>query len=165
MSSEINLSPSWKSPCLPTVSGLLNRPKWKLIVKFSFQFSKAFLILLWYAFPLWGALALLITLCGCLLALIDGLLIGDGIYFAWITSTTIGYGDLFPVSGASRLLAIIIAFLGMPLNGLIVALAVLAARTAVDKNGRLYSLTQGVEGRSSLGIEDTSDREESEASA
>ncbi len=109
-------------------------------MKFSFHFTKAFLVLLWNAFPLWGALTILITLCGCLLAVIEHLSIGAGIYFAWITSTTVGYGDLSPTTDASRLLAILIAFLGMPLNGLIVALSVLAAKLAIDKHSRLSQL-------------------------
>ena len=133
-------------------------------MKFSLHFSRAFLVLLWYAFPLWGALAVLITLGGCLLAVVDDLSIVQGIYFAWVTSTTVGYGDLTPTSDASRLLAILIAFLGMPLNGLIVALSVLAARLAVDKHSRLDQLIQGAGALSFLSLDDNSEDDRRETS-
>ncbi len=111
-------------------------------MKFSLHFTKVFLALLWYSFPLWGSLAAMITLGGCALALIDDIPITTGIYFAWITSTTIGYGDLVPTTEFSRLLVVFIAFLGMPFNGLIVALSVLATKLAVDKHGRLVRMIQ-----------------------
>jgi hypothetical protein len=55
----------------------------------------------------------------------------DGIYFAFITGLTIGYGDLAPVRGISRLLAVSIGFCGILLTGVIAALVIRALQTAV----------------------------------
>ena len=116
-------------------------------MRFSIDFSKAFLVLLRHSFPIWGGLALLITLGGFLLADLEDLPIGTGLYFAWVTGTTVGYGDLSPTSGASRLLAIIIALIGIPFDGLIAATAIIAARLAIDEKGYLGKMVQNAESR------------------
>lgn len=124
---------------------------------FSLLFTRAFLLLLWHSLPVLGGLALLITLLGCSLALIDDLPISTGIYFAWITSMTVGYGDLSPANGVSRLVAVIVAFLGIPLNGMVVALAILAARLAIDRHGRLGRLVEVAEARLTLDPDESLD--------
>lgn len=47
--------------------------------------------------------------------------VGDGIWWAWVTVTTVGYGDVVPVTGAGRILAGIVMLLGMGLFSLITA--------------------------------------------
>ena len=47
----------------------------------------------------------------------------DALYFAFITATTVGYGDLRPSKNVSKILSIIIAITGLILTGLIVAIA------------------------------------------
>jgi voltage-gated potassium channel len=42
---------------------------------------------------------------------------GDALYWAFITATTVGYGDLTPVTPAGRLLAGLLIFLGIGLVG------------------------------------------------
>jgi len=54
----------------------------------------------------------------------------DGIYFAFITGLTIGYGDLAPIRGISRVLAVTIGFSGILLTGVIAALVVRALQVA-----------------------------------
>ena len=39
--------------------------------------------------------------------------IGDGIWFAWVTLTTVGYGDVVPESTAGRLIGGVLIFLGL----------------------------------------------------
>jgi voltage-gated potassium channel len=134
-------------------------------MRFSFHFAQAFFVLLSYASPLWGTLALLVCLGGCLLAVVDGLSIGTGIYFAWITATTIGYGDFVPATATSRFLAVLIAFIGMPLNGLIVAISLLAAKLSVDRHGRLSHLIQASSIQDALDFHSTSDDVRGESSA
>ena len=116
-------------------------------MRFSIRFTAAFLVLLWYALPVLGGIALLITLCGLLLAKLEGLPIGEGLYLTWVTATTVGYGDLSPTSGASRLLAIIIALIGIPFDGLIAAVAIIAARLSIDEKGYLGTMIQNAEAR------------------
>ena len=47
--------------------------------------------------------------------------IGDGIWFAWVTLTTVGYGDLVPRSTAGRLIGGVLSFLGLVFFSLISA--------------------------------------------
>ena len=52
-------------------------------------------------------LALLgVAAAGALFALIEGHSIGDGLWWAFVTVTTVGYGDVTPQTGAGKLLAV-----------------------------------------------------------
>jgi hypothetical protein len=51
---------------------------------------------------------------------------GDGIYFAFISGLTIGYGDFVPHHPVSRMLAVMIGFVGILLMGLVTAIGVRA---------------------------------------
>ncbi len=63
---------------------------------------------------------------GAIVAVIEGWTIWQGIYFAYITGLTIGYGDFAPRQTLTQLLAIVIGFSGILLTGLVAALAVKA---------------------------------------
>ena len=47
--------------------------------------------------------------------------IGDGIWFAWVTLTTVGYGDVVPESTAGRLIGGVLIFSGLIFFSLITA--------------------------------------------
>ena len=91
--------------------------------------------------PIWGGLAILISLVGVWMARLEGLDISDGLYFAWITATTVGYGDISPTRGLSQFAAIFDALLGITLTGIIVSIALSAAKLSIQKNGSLDSLS------------------------
>jgi hypothetical protein len=58
-------------------------------------------------------IAIVITVVsGILISQVDPAIssIGDGIWFAWVTVTTVGYGDLVPKSTAGRLIAGVLTF-------------------------------------------------------
>ena len=55
----------------------------------------------------------------------------DGFYWSFVTATTVGYGDLRPVNRTSRILAILIAIMGLTFTGIIIAVAVHAATFAL----------------------------------
>lgn len=77
----------------------------------------------------WPVLSVLLVIqvsLGAAVGLIEGWGIGKGIYFAFITGLTIGYGDLIPTRPLTQVLAIVIGFCGITLGGLIAALAVKA---------------------------------------
>ena len=63
---------------------------------------------------------------GAIVGVLEGWGIGQGVYFAYITGLTIGYGDLAPRQPLTQLLAIVIGFSGVLLTGLVAALAVKA---------------------------------------
>ena len=94
-------------------------------------FLKQFCIGLWLTFPLLLSLALAITLLGRAVGRQEGWSRFDSFYWSFITATTVGYGDLRPVKRKSRVVAIIIAFLGLTLSGIVVAVAVQAATLAL----------------------------------
>lgn len=58
----------------------------------------------------------------------------DALYWSLITATTVGYGDIRPLKRASRILSIFIAFIGIMLTGVIVAITVNTGKIAFDKH-------------------------------
>jgi hypothetical protein len=55
----------------------------------------------------------------------------DSFYWSFITATTVGYGDVRPTKTAPRILAIVIALVGLMLTGILVAAAVHSATVAL----------------------------------
>jgi voltage-gated potassium channel len=102
------------------------------------KFTKDFLTIFWHSLihllPIWGFLSVLITLFGVVLAKLEGLSIGTGIYFAWITATTVGYGDITPGSGIAKILCVILAITGIINTGIILSVALNATRYAMEIN-------------------------------
>lgn len=54
----------------------------------------------------------------------------DSIYYSFITATTVGYGDMKPVTKLSKFLAVQVAFMGLVFTGIFVSIAVNAASVA-----------------------------------
>lgn len=48
----------------------------------------------------------------------------DSIYWAFITALTVGYGDFKPTKRSSKIMSLIISFIGIMLFGIIVAITV-----------------------------------------
>lgn len=71
----------------------------------------------WTALLLFGAI---VAVLGLLVALLEGWPAGDGLWWAFTTATTTGYGDLSPASGLGRLLAVATMFVGIIGIGVIV---------------------------------------------
>jgi hypothetical protein len=76
--------------------------------------------------PVLSGLLLFKAGTGAIVGVLEGWGIWQGIYFAFITGLTIGYGDLAPRQPLTQLLAVAIGFSGVLLTGLIAALAVKA---------------------------------------
>jgi voltage-gated potassium channel len=86
---------------------------------------------LWEFLPLLLSLGLGIALLGYGVGRKEGWSSFESLYWSFITATTVGYGDLRPIKRGSRVVAILIAFLGLILTGIIIALAVWAATLAL----------------------------------
>ena len=69
---------------------------------------------------------------GLVIGFVEGWSVGDAMYFTFITSLTIGYGDIVPRQALARALAIGIGVFGLFLTGVIAAIAVHAMRTALN---------------------------------
>ena len=89
----------------------------------------------------WGLLLLspvIIFLLGAIILL--GLAVGrkegwtkfNSVYFAFITATTVGYGDMPPTTKPSKVYAILIAGVGLILTGLVVAVALHAVESTLS---------------------------------
>ena len=90
------------------------------------QFLTHLLAGLRVVWPILGLLLALMIALGCAVALLEHWSLFEGIYFAFVSGLTIGYGDLAPKGTAGRVLAISIGFTGILLGGLIAAVGVQA---------------------------------------
>lgn len=98
-------------------------------------FLKLFAYGLWLMLPPLLALIAVITLLGQLVGKREGWSRFDSFYWACITATTVGYGDIRPATRISRLLSILIALLGLMFTGIVIAVAVQAATIALKSIG------------------------------
>jgi hypothetical protein len=68
---------------------------------------------------------------GVVVAMVEGWPLTDGLYFAFVSGLTIGYGDLVPKAPLARLLAVSIGLTGILLAGLVAAIGVTALQAAL----------------------------------
>jgi hypothetical protein len=80
------------------------------------------------------SLLLLIVLGGCAIAKVEGVKLGDAIYFASITGLSIGYGDIVPKTGLGHVMSVVIGFVGILFVGLTVAVATRALRDIIENS-------------------------------
>jgi len=106
-----------------------------LVFGLTITFLKQLGIGLWLTFPLLLSLAAVITLLGQTVGRTEGWSRFDSFYWSFITATTVGYGDIRPVKRRSRILAILIAFLGLVLTGIVIAVVVRAGSLALGTTG------------------------------
>ena len=102
-------------------------------MEFAFSYLSYFAEYLAFAAPLLGLMSTIIMTLGLIVGRIESWNWFDSIYWAFITATTVGYGDIRPLRPVPRLLSIVIALIGVTFTGLIVALAVDAATQSLNK--------------------------------
>jgi hypothetical protein len=100
---------------------------------FTLAFTANMALILLDGAPLLLGLGVIISLLAIAVGRQEGWSIGDSLYFGFITATTVGYGDMKPSTGRSKIYAIILAMVGLIFTGIIVALAVEAAGTTYDQ--------------------------------
>jgi len=94
---------------------------------FTLIFTKLFVVGLWLAGPLLLSFMLGIIVLGLIVGRKESWSKFDSMYWAFITATTVGYGDIRPMQKVSRVLSVLIAFIGLIFTGMMVALAINAA--------------------------------------
>lgn len=102
-----------------------------LLTGLTITFLKEFGLGLWLCSPLLLSLAVAITLLGRVAGRTEGWSRFDSFYWSFVTATTVGYGDVRPVNRASKVIAIVIALMGLTMTGILVAAAVHAATFAL----------------------------------
>lgn len=91
---------------------------------FTIEFLKRFGIGLYHTSPIILILCMLIGVLGLFVGKKEGWKAMDSLYYAFITATTVGYGDFHPKTGVAKVIAIAIAFTGILLTGIVVAVGV-----------------------------------------
>ena len=102
---------------------------------FSIAFALYFANDLFLIGPLVVLLLIVILGLGMIVGRVESWSWFDAVYWALITATTVGYGDIRPVRKISKSLSIIIAFCGLILGGIMVAIALDAATKAFAEFG------------------------------
>ena len=96
---------------------------------------RRFLLGLWVGLkivsPVLTFLLSLMAGLGVVVAIVEGWPWRDGLYFAFVSGLTIGYGDLVPKAPLARALAVSIGLTGILLAGLVAAIGVNALNAAV----------------------------------
>jgi ion channel len=114
-------------------------------MEFTFSFIHIFFVGLEYAAPLLLALVFIIILMGQIVGARESWGRLNSIYWAFITATTVGYGDLPPTKPLSKILSVFTALIGVIFTGIIVALAVNAASIAFQSEFDINEIKSNIE--------------------
>lgn len=112
---------------------------------FTLEFLQLFFIALWYVVPVIGLLVAVIVALGHLIGIREGWSKADSAYYAFITATTVGYGDFHPKKRLSKALAIAISFVGLVLTGIVISIAVHAGGYALKTSPTYNQLIEKAE--------------------
>ena len=99
-----------------------------------------------YASPMLIFLFALITMIGLFIGKIEGWSKSDALYHAFINATTVGYGDFRPSKKLSKLLAVLLALVGLIFTGMILAIALHAADYAYGVVYEMSGFTERLRG-------------------
>ena len=109
-------------------------------MNFTFTFIKLFSFGLVLAAPLLLFLIAAIIVFGQIVGRRESWTRFDSLYWSFITATTVGYGDIRPLQKLSKTLSVIIAFLGLIMTGIIVAIALNTATIAFKQHADLEQI-------------------------
>jgi len=94
---------------------------------FTLTFLHYLFAMIYLTLPVIALFMILIILLGQIVGRFEGWSISNSLYWSFITALTVGYGDIRPSKKHSKLLAVIIALIGIMYTGIIVAVTVNAA--------------------------------------
>ncbi|MBA4016986.1 MAG: Ion channel [Pirellula sp.] len=86
--------------------------------------------------PILSSLLGIIVALGLTIGMLEGWTLAESIYFAFISSLTIGYGDFVPTTTFTRALTILIGLCGVLLTALLAAVAVKAMHLVEQPGGK-----------------------------
>lgn len=114
-------------------------------MEFTLTFLEVFFVVIRLAAPLLIFFLVIIIICGQFAGRKEGWSPMNTLYWTFITATTVGYGDMRPSQRRSKILSLIIAFAGLMLTGILVAVALSSANFAFDKHIGETTLKQEIE--------------------
>ncbi|MEM9103925.1 MAG: potassium channel family protein [Pseudomonadota bacterium] len=103
-------------------------------MEFTFTFLKLFMWAIYFVSPLLLLLASIIVFLGQIVTHIEKWNKFDGLYWSFVTATTLGYGDISPLKRFSKVLSVFIALTGIIFTGIILAAAVETVSMSLDKH-------------------------------
>lgn len=103
-------------------------------MEFTLTFLELFFWSIYLTLPIILFLSLFIILLGQVVGYLENWSKFDSLYWSLITATTVGYGDFRPLKKVSKLISTIIAIVGMILTGIIIAVALNTASTALERH-------------------------------
>lgn len=103
-------------------------------MEFTFSFIKLLFISVYLTAPLLLSLFLVIVVLGQIVGRLENWNRFEAFYWTFITATTVGYGDIKPARKRSRILTMVIIFMGLMLTGILVAISVNTASVAFGKH-------------------------------
>lgn len=101
---------------------------------FLLNFFNYFLLVFYLFLPIILILNVAIVVLGLVVGRMEGWLRFESIYWAFITALTVGYGDMKPNRKRARVVAIFVAWIGIMLSGLLVAITVKTASIAFEEH-------------------------------
>ncbi len=104
-------------------------------MEFTIAFVKVFFWSIYLVTPLLVLLSFIIILLGQIVCSIEKWGKFNGLYWSFITATTVGYGDIRPLKKVSKVLSVAIALVGIMLTGIIIAVTIKTASIALEKHG------------------------------
>ena len=102
-------------------------------MEFTLDFARMFAIGLSYTASLLVSLMMITVVLGHIVVRLEKWSGLDAMYYAFITATTVGYGDYHPRKKPSRFLAIVIALVGIVFTGIVFAVALHAGQHAFEE--------------------------------
>jgi voltage-gated potassium channel len=102
---------------------------------FTIAFIGLFFWSIYLVAPLLVFLSFLIIVLGQIVCHLERWEKFDGLYWAFITATTVGYGDIRPLKKVSKALSILIALVGLMFTGIIIAITLNTTAVALEKYG------------------------------
>lgn len=101
---------------------------------FAFTYISMFSISIYLAAPLLIFLVLIIVFLGWIVSRVEKWKFFHSLYWAFITATTVGYGDVKPTKNISKFLSVVIAIIGIMFTGMILAISIEVATKAFTKH-------------------------------
>lgn len=92
-----------------------------------------FLRMIWHLKSILLGMAVLVFAGALGISHFENLPLSDALYFTMITGLTVGYGDITPQSMGGRIIAVMVALVGVIFSGLIVAVALRAVGQSLKK--------------------------------